>query len=102
MVCDSVAAVHDVVGHDIDKVDGGVDLGDLLGSKGNHVAFFARYGNGKFLGTNCSLDLLEEERVGLNLRDLARVGILLVVLTIATRVLPVNVYIFYEPIDIID
>lgn len=94
VVCDSVAAVHEVVGHDIDKVDGGVDLGDLLGRKGNHVAFFARYGNGKLFGANCSLDLLEEERVGLNLGDLARVGVLLVVLTVATRVLPVDVYIF--------
>lgn len=76
----------------VDKVDGVVNLGDLLGGKGNHVALLAGDGDGELLVANSSLDLLEQEGVRLNLGDLARVGVLLVVFAIATRVFPVNIY----------
>lgn len=91
VVGDGVAAVHEVVRHDIDKVDGGGNLGHLRGGKGNHVALLAGHGNGELLVADGGLDLIEQQRVRLNLGDLARVGVLLVVLAVAAGILPVDV-----------
>jgi hypothetical protein len=66
----------------VDVVNDGVDLGDLLGGIGNHVALLAGHGNGQLLIADGGLDLLEEERELINLLDLLVVGNLLVVLAL--------------------
>lgn len=86
-----VAAVEQIVRHDVDDVDSTVDQGNGLGSEGDHVALEARHGDRQLPAANGLLDRAEQLREGLDLRDEVRVGDLLVVVAVSSRVLVVDV-----------
>lgn len=106
----AIATVHKIIRHDlfhelelvstpvirlldthVDEIDNSVDQGDLLRSVGNHVPLQTRDSDGELLVTDGILDLLQELGEALDLRDLLGVGDTLVVLAVATRVLPVDI-----------
>lgn len=88
---DAITAVHEIIRHDVDEINSSVDLGDLLMSVGDHVPLKTRNGNGELLVTNGILDLLQELGVALDLVDLLRVWDTLIVLAVASGVLPVDI-----------
>lgn len=102
-----ITAVHEIIGHDlkrlvgsfirlrgsayVDKVDGLLDEGGLAGDVGNHVTLKTGDGDGELLGADELLDLLEELGEGLDLVGLLGVDDLLVVGTVTTRVLHIDI-----------
>lgn len=87
-----VTAVNQIVAHDVDKVNQWPNLWSLLRSEGNHVTLEPWDCNQQHLVLSNGLaNGFQEKRVVLNLRFLVGIRILLVVLSIPTRVFPVNV-----------
>lgn len=76
----------------VDKVNDLVNLGDLLGTIGDHIAFSSRNRNREFLLADSCLDLCKKQRIRLNLGNLLRVGYPPVVFAITAGILPVDVY----------
>ena len=59
--CDVVSSVHEVVGHDVEEVEGGADGGDGGRGDGEHVSRQAWDGGGdEFLGAQGGADFGEE------------------------------------------
>lgn len=87
-----IAAVHQVVAHDVDHVHGLEDLRALLLGEGDHVLLAAGNGNGQSLVADGIAHSSEELGVGVDLGDLVGVGNLFVVLAVAAGVLPVDIY----------
>ncbi|GAW26960.1 putative chitinase 18-11 [Rosellinia necatrix] len=69
-----------------------VDRGDLFSGKGDEVSLQAGNGNTELLVADGILDRPQEQGVVLDLIHLARVGVHLVVVPVAARVLPIHVY----------
>lgn len=95
MICSTIRiASYHAVGLEsthVDEIDSSVDLGNLLMSVGNHIPLKTRNGNRELLIANGVLNLLQELGVALDLVDLLRVGDTLVVLAVASGVLPVDI-----------
>lgn len=89
---DVVTTVHQIVGHNVDHVDGLEDLRALLLGESNHVLATTGDGDGEGLVADCLADSGQEFGVGLDLVDLRGVGDLLVVLAVTTGILPIDVY----------
>lgn len=91
VLCEVVAAVEQVVAHDVDDVNSLVNQRNGLGSVGDHVALKAGHSNGQLPVADGLLDRAEQLREGLDLGDEVRVGDLLVVVAVASGVLVVDV-----------
>ena len=76
----------------IDKIDGLVDQGNLAGDVGDHITLKTWDRDRELLVSNELLDLLEKLGKRLDLGRLLGVGDALIVLAIATRILPVDIY----------
>ena len=84
---DGVAPVHEVVGHDIEEVQGGVDGGDGGVGEGKHVPGETGNGGGnEFVGAEGGADLCEEEGVGGYFPGFLGVGGLFVIFAVAAGV----------------
>lgn len=84
---DVVAPVHEVVGHNVPEVEGGVDEGDAGGREGQHVAREAGHGGGnEFVWAEGCAEGREEEGVGGDLPGFLGVRDLFVVFAIAAVV----------------
>lgn len=86
-----VTAVHQIVAHNVDHVNGLENLGTRVLVPGNHVLLAAGDGDREGLVANFLADGGEELGVGLDFGDLVGVRHLLVVLAVAAGVLPVDV-----------
>ena len=82
---DVVAPVEEVVGHDVEEVDGREDLGHGGRGEGEHVALEAGDGGGDERGgADVGAEGLEEEGVGGDFPGFLGVGDLFVVLPVAS------------------
>lgn len=102
-----ITAVHEIIGHDlkmlvggfrkargsvyVDKVDGLLDERGFTRDVGNHVTLKTGDSDGKLLGADELLDLLEQLGESLDLVGLLRVDDLLVVGAVAARVLQIDI-----------
>lgn len=86
-----VATVNQIIAHDIDIIDGLEDLRALLLGEGNEILLAARDGNGKSLLSNGLAESFQELGVSFDFIHLLGVRNVLVVLTVTTRVLPVDI-----------
>lgn len=88
-----VAAVHQVVAHDVDEVDRRPDLRALFLGEGDHVDLLARHGEREELVlADFAADGLHQEREGFDLAGFLLVGDLLVVLPVPAGVFPIEIY----------
>lgn len=90
---DVVAAVHQVVGHDVDHIDGLEDLGALLLCECDHVDLAAWHGDGEGFVAELLAQGREELWVCLDLGCFVLVRDLFVVLSVAAGVLPVDIFV---------
>lgn len=87
VACGVGAEVHEVVGHDVEEVEGGVDVRDGGGGEGEHVLREAGHGGGEdFGGAEGEAEGVEEEGVGGDLPGFGGVGVEFVVGAVAAGV----------------
>lgn len=91
MLRDVVPAVHEVVGHDVEEVQVGLEVYDIA-AECNHVALDAGdCGGDQTERAQGGAKFTEQERVGVDFPRLLRVWNLLVVLAVPAGVLPIDV-----------
>ena len=91
MLRNVVAAVHQIVGHDVKEVQVGLDVYNVA-AECNHVTLDpGDRGCDQLGGAQCGAKFTEQERVGRDFPLFLRVWNLLVVLAVPSRVLPIDV-----------
>lgn len=96
-----VAAVEQVVGHDVEEVEGGEDVGEGGVGEGEHVALETGHGGGEELGgAEVGAEGAEEEGVGGDFPGFLGVGDLFVVFAVAAVGVSLEIgLLFYDSVS---